>query len=83
MTDFSHLERPRHLMPGFVEAALTQHNLMEDYRQRPAYQQNDYLGWVLRAKQETTRQKRLQQMLEELEEGGIYMGMAHPPSRKE
>ena len=82
MTDFSHLERPRHPMPDYVKKALAENGLIAAYHQRPAYQQNDYIGWILRAKQETTRQKRLQQMLEELKYGGIYMGMDHPPSRK-
>ena len=37
--------RPRYPMPPFVEAALTQRALMEAYRGRPPYQQNDYIGW--------------------------------------
>ncbi len=42
---------------------------------RPPYQQNDYIGWVTRAKFEATRQKRLNQMLDELEGGKLYMNM--------
>jgi len=38
-------------------------------------QQNDYIGWVTHAKRDATRQKRLNQMLDELEHGGIYMKM--------
>jgi hypothetical protein len=48
---------------------------MDAYRQRPAYQQNDYIGWITRAKLPATRQKRLDQMLAELESGGVYMHM--------
>jgi uncharacterized protein YdeI (YjbR/CyaY-like superfamily) len=81
-TDYSNLKRPRHPMPDFVKRALEERGLMEDYRQRPAYQQNDYIGWITRAKREPTKQKRLRQMLDELEMGGVYMNMAHPPSRK-
>jgi uncharacterized protein YdeI (YjbR/CyaY-like superfamily) len=81
-TDFSNLERPQHPMPDFVKQALAQHDLMTDFRERPAYQQNDYIGWINRAKRQTTKKKRLQQMLEELELGGVYMNMEHPPSRK-
>jgi hypothetical protein len=44
---------------------------------RPPYQQNDYIGWITRAKREETRQKRLTQMLEELQSGAAYMGMAY------
>jgi len=29
-----------------------------------------------------TRRKRIEQMLDELDAGGVYMGMDHPPSRK-
>jgi uncharacterized protein YdeI (YjbR/CyaY-like superfamily) len=55
---------------------------MDDYKKRPDYQQNDYIGWITRAKREETTQKRLSQMLDELEVGGIYMKMSHPPSSK-
>jgi hypothetical protein len=55
---------------------------MGDYEERPAYQQNDYIGWITRAKRQATREKRLHQMLDELEIGGVYMNMEHPPSRK-
>ena len=53
---------------------------MEAYQKRPAYQQNDYIGWINRAKRQETKEKRLRQMLEELEAGGIYMKMKHPAS---
>ena len=69
-------------MPHFVAAALEQNNLTNDYNARPAYQQNDYIGWITNAKLPETQLKRLNQMLEELRKGGIYMGMEHPPSRK-
>ena len=48
---------------------------MAPYRARPMYQQNDYVGWITRAKRPETRQKRLDQMLEELTVGGVYMKM--------
>ncbi|MGD2177354.1 MAG: YdeI/OmpD-associated family protein, partial [Anaerolineae bacterium] len=69
-------------MPDFVNRALEERGLMEDYRARPAYQQNDYIGWIMRAKRQATREKRLQQMLDELEIGGVYMNMAHRLSQK-
>ncbi len=78
----SNLRRPRYPMPGFVEQALKEHRLMAEYHKRPAYQQNDYIGWISRAKRQETKEKRLRQLLEELEKGGVYMNMAHPPSRK-
>lgn len=82
MTDKSNLEREIHEMPDFVLAALERRSLTDAYDQRPAYQQNDYIGWISAAKRDDTKQKRLAQMLDELERGGVYMKMEHPPSRK-
>ncbi|MBK8619650.1 MAG: YdeI/OmpD-associated family protein [Anaerolineales bacterium] len=62
-------------MPDFFRDALTTHGVMDAYNARPAYQQNDYIGWITRAKQEATKQKRLNQMLDELKKGGVYMKM--------
>jgi len=49
---------------------------MAAYRARPPYQRNDYLGWIDRAKRPQTKARRLQQMLDELEQGDVYMKMA-------
>jgi uncharacterized protein YdeI (YjbR/CyaY-like superfamily) len=73
----SSLKRPKHPMPEFVRAALEDRNLMSAYLQRPAYQQNDYIGWITRAKLPATQQKRLDQMLDELFRGDVYMKMAY------
>ena len=75
------LKRPKHPMPAFIEEALNNRGLMEKYLERPAYQRNDYIGWIVKAKLQETRQRRLDQMLEELETGGLYMKMEHPPSK--
>lgn len=75
------LKRQRHVMPEFVRAALLARGLMDAYLARPPYQQNDYVGWITRAKRETTAQNRLGQMLDELHRGGVYMKMKHRPSR--
>jgi uncharacterized protein YdeI (YjbR/CyaY-like superfamily) len=77
------LKRERHPMPEFVAEALKQKGLMQDYQARPPYQQNDYLGWIEQAKRKETKQKRLTQMLDELERGGVYMGMKHSSSVKQ
>lgn len=74
--------RPRYPMPADVHDALAERNLLDDYRARPAYQRNDYLGWIGRAKRPVTRLARIEQMLHELEIGGVYMKMDHPPSTK-
>ncbi len=62
-------------MPDFIRDALEEYELTEDYYARPDYQQNDYIGWITRAKREETREKRLAQMLVELEKGDVYMKM--------
>jgi uncharacterized protein YdeI (YjbR/CyaY-like superfamily) len=80
-TDFSSLSRPLHPMPDFVKEALLEAGLMEAYRSRPPYQQNDYIGWINRAKRFETKQKRLVQMLNELERGDVYMKMAYRPKQ--
>jgi len=69
-------------MQEFVEQSLKENNVWEDYVSRPAYQQNDYVWWINDAKKMNTKKKRLNQIIEELRVGGIYMGMDHPPSRK-
>ena len=79
--DFSSLSRPIHPMPDFVKKALIEHGLMDAYRSRPPYQQNDYIGWINRAKRIETKQKRLDQMLYELERGDLYMKMDHTPKK--
>ncbi len=77
----SRLTRPIQSMPSAVERALLERGLMAAYRARPPYQRNDYLGWINRAKRAQTKQRRLQQMLDELERGDVYMKMAWRPAR--
>jgi uncharacterized protein YdeI (YjbR/CyaY-like superfamily) len=79
----SELKRPLQPMPDFVKKSLRERGLLGDYESRPAYQQNDYLWWINRAKRQATKEKRLNQMLDELEKGGVYMKMDHPPSKKD
>jgi uncharacterized protein YdeI (YjbR/CyaY-like superfamily) len=80
--DFSNLKRARNPMPDFVKRALDERGLMAAYKERPSYQQNDYVGWISRAKRQDTKEKRLNQMLSELETGGVYMNMKHTASNK-
>lgn len=80
--EHSSLTRSIHPMPEFIENALVNEGLTEAYYERPPYQQNDYIGWIVQAKRPETRQKRLKQMLDELRRGGIYMKMDHPPSKR-
>jgi hypothetical protein len=48
-----------------VAAALVNRGLLDAYRARPPYQRNDSVGWILRAKQRATQERRLAQMLGE------------------
>jgi uncharacterized protein YdeI (YjbR/CyaY-like superfamily) len=75
----TNLKRPRYTMPDFIREALNANGLTDAYHSRPPYQQNDYIGWITRAKQEATKQKRLRQMLAELELGNVYMKMKWRP----
>jgi uncharacterized protein YdeI (YjbR/CyaY-like superfamily) len=70
------LKRALNPMPDTIRVALTERGLMAAYEARPDYQKNDYLGWIGRAKLPDTRQKRRDQMLDELQRGGVYMNMA-------
>ena len=69
------LTREKQPMPAFVREELEARGLMDNYNERPAYQRNDYLMWINKAERDTTKNKRLYQMLEELEGGGLYMNM--------
>lgn len=76
-TDWSKLKRSRYPMPSFIRQALVDAAVLSSYRARPAYQQNDYIGWIVRAKQEETKLKRLHQMISELRVGDTYMKMPY------
>ena len=75
--DSSRLKREVHPIPPDILSRLNKTGLMEAYEKRPPYQQNDYIGWIGRAKTENTREKRIAQMLEELRSGDSYMKMAY------
>jgi uncharacterized protein YdeI (YjbR/CyaY-like superfamily) len=68
--------RKRETMPDFVSVALDERGLRAQYEARPPYQRNDYLLWINKVKRDDTKQRHLAQMLEELEAGNAYMGMA-------
>ncbi|MEJ2036021.1 MAG: YdeI/OmpD-associated family protein [Maritimibacter sp.] len=46
-------------MPDEIAARLEDAGLRAAYDARPAYQRNDYLGWIARAKRPETREKRI------------------------
>ena len=74
---FDRLKRLRYPMPAFIKEALVERGLMKAYQERSAYQQNDYIGWITRAKRQQTIENRLAQMLEELESGDKYVKMPY------
>jgi len=76
------LDRDVQPMPDDVRTRLTERGLVDAYHARPAYQQNDYLGWIGQGKRTETREKRIAQMVDELDHGGVYMKMDHPVSAK-
>ena len=69
-------------MPGNVRTALEKRNLMAAYMERPFYQRDEYLKWIALAVGPAAKQKRLDQMLDELEKGGVYKGEPFTPPEK-
>ena len=69
-------------MPGNVRTALEKRNLMEAYLARPEYQKSEYLKWIAVAAGPTAKQKRLDQMLDELEKGTLFKGEPWTPPAK-
>jgi uncharacterized protein YdeI (YjbR/CyaY-like superfamily) len=69
-------------MPDDIKTVLISENVLADYDARPAYQRNDYIGWITRATKQETRIKRINQMVSELKAGGVYMNMSHPASAR-
>jgi uncharacterized protein YdeI (YjbR/CyaY-like superfamily) len=75
--DSSKLKRDVHPMPDDVAETLNSTGTWDAYKLRPPYQQNDYIGWIARAKRGETRLKRINQMIAELQSGDAYMGMRY------
>ncbi len=69
-------------MPGNVRSALVKRSLMDAYLDRPAYQKDEYLKWIALAAGPAEKQRRLDQMLAELEQGGVFKGEPYTPPAK-
>jgi uncharacterized protein YdeI (YjbR/CyaY-like superfamily) len=76
------LKRALQPMPADIGRLLKERRLERAYKVRPAYQRNDYLGWIARARRPDTRRKRIDQMLDELERGDAYMKMEYNGPRQ-
>jgi hypothetical protein len=79
MARISHPNKAPQPMPGNVRTALIKRELMDAFRARPTYQQNDYLKWIALGGAVTIKQKRLDQMLEELADGKLFQGAPWTP----
>ena len=66
-------------LPRNLKQTLVTKGLWAAYLARPPYQRNDYIGWITRAKLEPAKQKRTQQMFDELRQGDRYMKMKWNP----
>jgi DNA transformation protein len=77
----SRMKREHYPVPAFIRDALAAKKLTAAYDARPPYQRNDYIGWITRAKLPATQRKRLDQMLDELVKGDVYMKMAYRAKR--
>jgi hypothetical protein len=66
-------------MPGNVRGALAKRDLLDAFRARPDYQRNDYLKWIASAAGNAAKQQRLDQMLDELQDGGKFRGEPWTP----
>lgn len=64
-------------LPNDLRRILVQEGQLENYEARPRYQRTDYISWIEKAARTETREKRITQMLEELQNGDAYMGMAY------
>ena len=80
--DYSKLKRPKPAMPGFVKKALQKRDLLKAYEKRPDYQQDGYLEWINEVKNQEIITQRLNQMLDELGQGNIFMQEEYKPPKK-
>jgi len=73
---------PNTPMPGNVRTALEKRKLMDAYLARPEYQRLEYLKTIANAYGTAAKDKLLDQMLGELENGKLYRGEAWTPPAK-
>lgn len=62
-------------LPRQYEKLLSEKNLLSEFKNRPYYQQSGWIRWIETAKQPGTKERRIKQMLDELEAGNLYMKM--------
>jgi hypothetical protein len=69
-------------MPGNERGALANRKHTDTNDDRPHEKQQEYLKWIAAAAGPTEKQKRLDQMLEEIEKGGVFKGEPWTPPAK-
>ncbi len=82
LKNFPAIDKPVNQLPSFIHDALVIHGLMDAFLFRPSYQKKGYVEWILEAKQITTKESRLAQMLDELESQGVYKGRVWFPKHR-
>lgn len=82
MARSSHPNQTPQPMPGNVRGALAKAKLLDAFRARPDYQQNAYLKSIATAAGPAAKQQRLDEMLAELEKGGVFQGEPWTPPAK-
>ncbi len=79
MTRGTHPNNAAQPMPGNVRGALAKRNLLDAYLARPEYQRRDYLKTIALAHGTVAKQKLIDQMLADLEDGKLYKGEPWAP----
>jgi hypothetical protein len=62
-------------LPKDYEDLLRENGVLDAYQKRPYYQQSGWIRWMDSAKQESTKERRQRQMIDELKAGNVYMKM--------
>lgn len=76
------LKRELNPIQDFIRERLVRENVLDKYNERPAYQRSQYIDWITSAKRETTKENRLNQMIDELKAGDSFKGEKYNAKKK-
>lgn len=76
------LKRELNPIQDFIKERLVRENVLDKYNERPAYQRSQYIDWITSAKRETTKENRLNQMIDELKAGDSFKGEKYNAKKK-
>lgn len=65
---------PELIIPQDIQDILISSHLLEQFQKRPPYQQRGYIKRIVEAKKDTTKEKRINQMITELPHQKLYLG---------